>query len=68
MHYRGSEAGSKKAFSNEFTSACLWYLIEIVLQETKPVVMEKHDIEYRDQSIIIALFEVLDYSDSASRL
>ena len=43
------------------------YSIATLLQETKTVVTEKDEAEYRDASILIALLEILDCSDSDAR-
>ena len=43
-------------FKVDCTCTSLKLSIETMLEENKPVVMERHEFEYRDESILKALF------------
>ena len=49
----------KGSFSIESSLTNAWYSIESLLHETKPSVTEKHEFDYRDESIVIALLRVV---------
>ena len=48
----------RKVFSTESTFTSVSYSIENFVLEMKPVFMEKHDIEYRKNWILIAVFGI----------
>ena len=55
-NYQNSDAGIKfKSFSIESSFPRVGYFFETLLEEAKPVVTEKHDIKYQDDSILIEI-------------
>ena len=54
-------------FSVDSCSTSVHFLIDILMEKIKPVGTEKCEIEYREESMLVALFGDLDYEGSDVR-
>ena len=53
----------QQSFSFESLSIDVGYSIETFLKEIKPVITEKHEFEYEDDSFLLSSLEPSDYRD-----
>ena len=59
--------GQKQRFSNECSDTSVNFLIELLKDETKSIVLEKNNFEKREESILEALLAFLIFQDLKAR-